>query len=274
MTASVVDWTSAAAAGFPFPDDVPAGRIADELAAMLVSPDPRVRDDHACTAAAQWIREGRLDDVLVGLGDTAAGRFCHPEIQARTFAPLLLRCVLTRGADAEVRGLVPAAAAERWYGAFAAWYPAERDTRGWDDALGWLHAVAHGADAAAAFALALPERRTGLLDLCARRMTAQHAGQRYEQLEDARLARAFCRILLAPGLSERQAVDWLTVPADALAGGGPGPVPVWAFNTFATLQSLHLHLTRGLADGGLPPHAPLVAEKAADLLRLAYAWLG
>ncbi|MFC9236573.1 DUF2785 domain-containing protein [Streptomyces decoyicus] len=69
---------------------------------------------------------------------------------------------------------------------FPAWYPSERDTRGWDDPLGRLHAVAHGADAAAAFAGALPARRAALLELCAHRMTAAPADYRYAQLEDAR----------------------------------------------------------------------------------------
>ncbi|MFJ4953043.1 DUF2785 domain-containing protein [Streptomyces sp. NPDC088760] len=89
------------------------------------------------------------------------------------------------------------AAAERWYAAFSAWYPAEQDTRGWDDSLGWLHAVAHGADAAAAFARVLPNRREELLELCARRMTARQSDH-HVQLEDARLARALTRILQAP----------------------------------------------------------------------------
>ncbi|MGW7365061.1 DUF2785 domain-containing protein [Streptomyces sp. NPDC054841] len=271
MSTDLVDWSSIAAEGFPFPDAVPASRLSDELSAMLVSPDPEVRDDHAYTAAARWIREGHLDEVLEDLGDTAADRFTHPEIQARTFAPLVLRCVLTR-ADA-VPGAVPEWAVERWYAGFASWYPTERDTRGWDDSLGWLHAVAHGADAAAAFARALPARRTELLELCAHRMTAAHADYRYEQLEDARLARALSGILLAPGLTAEQATAWLSVVADALEGGGPGPVPPWAFNTFATLQCLHLHLTRGLADGGVPPHAPVVASQVAAILRLPYSWL-
>ena len=53
----------------------------------------------------------------------------------------------------------------------------------------------------------------------------------------------------------------------------PGAVPPWAFNTFATLQALHL--VRGLADGeGVPPHAPAVADRVAELLRLPYFWLG
>ncbi|MFE2935602.1 DUF2785 domain-containing protein [Streptomyces sp. NPDC059278] len=237
---------------------------------MLVSPDPKVRDDQAYSAAARWMGEGRLDEVLENLGDRAVDRFTHPGIQARAFAPLVLRCVLARAVAAP--GAVPRAAAERWYASFAAWYPTERDTRGWDDSLGWLHAVAHGADAAAAFAQALPGRRAELLELCARRMTAA-ADYRYAQLEDARLARAIGRILLVPGLSAEQATGWLGVVAKALEAGGYGPVPPWAFNTFATLQSQHLHLIRGLAVGGIPSHAAVVAEEVATVLRLPYRWL-
>lgn len=267
----LVHWPSIAADGFPFPDAVPASRLGRRLSAMLASRDPVVRDEHAYTAAARWIREGHLDEVLEDLGDAAADRFTHPEIQARTFAPLVLRCVLTRGQATS--GTLPDAAVERWYAGFSSWYPSERDTRGWDDSLGWLHAVAHGADAAAAFAGALPARSAELLDLCAHRMTAAHAEYRYAHLEDARLARAICLILLTPDLTAQQATGWLSVVADALDGGGPGPVPPWASNTFATLQSLHLHLTRGLADGGVPPHAPVVAARAAAILRLPYSWL-
>jgi hypothetical protein len=228
---------------------------------MLISPDPGIRDDYAYTAAARWISEGHLDEVLEALGDRAPGRFIHPEVQARTFAPLILCSVLTRGHT--VPGLVAKEAVERWFAEFAAWYPEERDTRGWDDSLGWLPAVAHGADAAAALAKALPERRTELLHLCARRMTAKQADYRYAQLEDARLARAVIRILQAPGLKREQATGWLTAVGEALHGGGPGPVPIWAFNTFATLQSLHLHLARGLAaDHRMPrrlPPMPLIS---------------
>ncbi|MFE3153091.1 hypothetical protein ACFXJ6_41745, partial [Streptomyces sp. NPDC059218] len=78
-------------------------------------------------------------------------------------------------------------------------------------------------------------------------------------LEDARLARAIGRILLVPGLSAEQATGWLGVVAKVLEADGYGPVPPWAFNTFATLQSLHLHLIRGLAEGGIPSHAAVVA---------------
>jgi hypothetical protein len=173
------------------------------------------------------------------------------------------------------RGLVGEGDVRRWYGAFAGWYPRERDVRGWDDELGWLHAVAHGADAAAAFAKALPELRGEILQLCARRFTVTDTDYRYVQMEDARLARAITRILLAPGLTEAEATGWLDIVAARLEGGGPGAVEPWAFNTFATLQALHLHLARGLADGeGVLPHAPAVGDRVAELLRLPYYWLG
>lgn len=55
------------------------------------------------------------------------------EVQARTFAPLMLTWVVDAG-DREA------------FEAVARWYPAESDTRGYDDDFGWLHAVAHGAD--------------------------------------------------------------------------------------------------------------------------------
>ena len=268
-----LDWAGLAAERFPFPAGVSTKRLAGELAGMLVAADPLVRDDHGYTAAAQWIREGHLDDVLEEMGDAAAERFAHADVQARTFAPLVLRLVLAR--DGEVPGLIAESAVRRWYAGFAEWYVGERDTRGWDDELGWLHAVAHGADAAAAFAQALPERRTDVLELCAKRITAADTAYRYVQLEDARLARALTRILLAPDLTREQATGWLDIVADTLEGGGPGAVEPWAFNTFATLQALHLHLVRGLAEGaGVPPHAQAVAERVTGLLRLPYPWLG
>ncbi|MEV1049924.1 DUF2785 domain-containing protein [Streptomyces sp. NPDC049887] len=271
MTTDPVDWPSLVAEGLPFPGGASPSSIADELSDLLVAADPEVRDAWGYTALARWSREGHLDEVLERLGDTAAQRFTHSEVQARTFAPLVLRCVLDR--ECAVPGLVPEAAVRRWYAGFASWYPSEPDTRGWDDSLGWLHAVAHGADAAAAFARRLPEERAGLLELCARRMTAPHTGYRYAQLEDARLARGITGILLAPGLTREQAAGWLSVVTGALEGGGPGPVAPWAFNTFATLQALHLHLVLGLAEAGVPPHAEHVADRVAAVLRLPYGWL-
>ncbi|MFE6365456.1 hypothetical protein ACFVP3_36350 [Streptomyces sp. NPDC057806] len=53
MSADLVDWPSIAADGFPFPEAVPVSRLVGELSAMLISPDPVIRDDYAYTAAAR-----------------------------------------------------------------------------------------------------------------------------------------------------------------------------------------------------------------------------
>ncbi|MEU7414585.1 hypothetical protein AB0B40_35690 [Streptomyces sp. NPDC042638] len=111
MTVDFVDWPAMTADGHPFPKAVPACQVADELLAMLISPDPKICDGFAYTAAARWIAEGRFDEVLGQLGDTAACRFAHPEVQARSFAPLTL-CLILKRADS-IPGLVTQAAAER-----------------------------------------------------------------------------------------------------------------------------------------------------------------
>lgn len=126
---------------------------------------------------------------------------------------------------------------------------------------------------ASTFAEVLPRHRGAVLELCALRMTAKDTDYRYAQLEDARLARAITTVLLTAELTPDHATDWLAIVEDAFAGAGPGPVPVWASNTFATLQSLHLHLARGLVDGGTPPPADAVAERVAAVLRRPYPWL-
>ncbi|NNG39004.1 DUF2785 domain-containing protein [Flexivirga sp. ID2601S] len=44
-----------------------------------------------------------------------------------------------------------------WTDAVLAWWPAEQDLRGYDEQLGWVHAVAHGADAVGALGFAGPD---------------------------------------------------------------------------------------------------------------------
>ena len=272
MDATDLDWAAIAAEGYRYPHGVTASHLAAELTERLTSRDPRVRDIQAYSTAAVWIREGRFDAVLEQVGDDAAARFGHPEVQARTFAPLVLDLVLTRSLQAPglvdrrrrralVRGLLRP-------GIRPSATPAGGTTR-----LGWLHAVAHGADVASTFAEVLPRHRGAVLELCALRMTARDTDYRYAQLEDARLARAITAVLLRADLTPDHATDWLAIVEDAFAGAGPGPVPAWASNTFATLQSLHLHLARGLADGGTPPHADAVAARVAAVLRGPYPWL-
>ncbi|MEU6562917.1 DUF2785 domain-containing protein [Nocardia nova] len=264
-----IDWQAVAAGDWAVPAGADPARLVDVLVEMLAAPDPQVRDGFGYTAVSVWGRRGVLDSELEHLGDVMADRLAgHPQVQARTFAALVFGVVLGRGAE------LPRGTVERWYETFENWYRTEREVRGYDETLGWLHAVAHGADAAAAFARAVPRHAPDILELCAHRMTAKDTDYRYSQLEDARLARAVTAVLHTPGLTRDQALGWFDVVDDAFAGAGPGPCPPWAANTFATLQSLHLHLMLGLRAGGVPAHGDEVAEHAAAIMRLPFPWLG
>src|ERR1700754_287153 len=186
---------------------------------MLGSPDPVVRDETAYEQLAERIRVGAVDDRLVHIGDVMADRFGHPEIQARTFAPLILAAVARRS-------VVDISTLRRWRDAFAAWWLAEDDLRGWDARLGWLHAVAHGADLVGALGVSLtaPEA-SELLVLVAERVTAP-TDYRYAQMEEDRLARAVGEILARDDLAT--ATKWLGGVDRVFSRGGPGPVAVAA----------------------------------------------
>src|SRR5688572_16037843 len=144
----------------------------DELCGMLASPDSRIRDDTAYPVLAMWTARGVFDGHLAALGDRMAEWLRHDEIQARTFATMILGWVVLRDARTATLGSdrVP-----RWQAAFADWWAGESDLRGFDGTLGWLHAVAHGADTVRAFGrsprLGAAEL-TGLLDLTVTRLLA------------------------------------------------------------------------------------------------------
>lgn len=107
-----------------------------ELVRDLASPDPRIRDDRAYPELAARIRSGLLtSEVLIELGDAMVERLGHRQIQARTFAPLILARIGATGVWHDP-----------WTNALLDWWVNETDLRGHDEQLGWLHAVAHGAD--------------------------------------------------------------------------------------------------------------------------------
>src|SRR4051794_10616907 len=116
------------------PSDRPLADLVVELSAMLRSPDPAVRDRQAYSTLATWIGRGVLGQhELRALGAEMVARFADPEIQARTFAPLILASIVSVGVFESA-----------WVPPFERWYVAEENLRGYDGKLGWLHAVAHG----------------------------------------------------------------------------------------------------------------------------------
>src|SRR4051794_22994838 len=94
----MTDWAQVRADGFAVPTDRPLAELVAELSLMLRSPDPVVRDTQAYSTLATWIGKGVLDEEqLRALGDEMAARFGDEEIQARTFAPLILDSIVSAG---------------------------------------------------------------------------------------------------------------------------------------------------------------------------------
>ncbi|BEL03976.1 hypothetical protein Q0Z83_021670 [Actinoplanes sichuanensis] len=259
----MIDWGRLAADDFPVPDSV--GPALTQLCTMLTSADPTVRDQQAYTILSTWVRRGDLDDHLADLGGDLTAMFGHTQVQARAFAPLVLAAVVDRDS---VIGVVDPDRLRGWRDEFVAWWIAEADIRGWDERLGWLHAIAHGADLAGA--LGSSPRLTGgeladLLTVVARRMTAL-TDYRYAQMEEDRLARAIVAILMRERLDAASATGWLHVVDELFAGGGPGPLPVPVANTLAVLRAGYV-----MVDRHDLPHRTVVTDGMAQRLHYAFA---
>ncbi|MFF2013653.1 DUF2785 domain-containing protein [Streptomyces sp. NPDC058195] len=236
----MIDWKSIEAADCAVPADRPMDDLVSELSRALADPDPLVRDGAPHTVLATWIARGAIDAPRrLELGDEMAARFADDRTEARTFAPLVLGMLVEAGDFAA-----------GWVDAFERWYPAERDLRGHDETLGWLHAVAHGADLLAGFGLH-PEVAPGrMLRLAAARLTAP-TDHVYDQL-----ARGIARVLTRTDLSERDAVGWLGPIAEHFGADRIStPVPAHLSNCLRTLRLLYI-----LADRGVRPTSELPAH--------------
>ena len=263
----MTDWRAVMDAGFVLPGGQLRADMLTELSQALRSPDPVLRDEQAYVVLARWIPE--LDrGQRRSLGDDMAVRFTDPEIQARSFAALILAAIVRHGDFAA-----------RWLAAFAAWCPAETDLRGYDPVLGWLHAVAHGADLLGAFGRHPRVDPAPLLNLAAARLLAR-TDYLFACQEDDRLGYAIAQILTREQLSEAQCVDWLGPVGADFADGQPGPVPPHASNTMRTLRVLYLLADRGVRlerAGGEPValrHHATLRQHLADVLALVAPFTG
>ncbi|MFJ4593649.1 MULTISPECIES: DUF2785 domain-containing protein [unclassified Kitasatospora] len=221
---------------------VPPGGDLDELTAELAEclwdPDPEVRDGYPYVVLRTWIERDVIDgDRRVRLGDDMAARFAAGSpIQARTFAPLVLDMIVSRG---DLR--------QEWLDAFVRWYPAESDLRGHDAQLGWLHAVAHGADLLGALGCHREVEPVEMLDLATARLLAP-TDYLYAEREDDRLARAIALTLTNPKLTADRSVAWLDDIGADFRAVARGTTPTYVSNALRTLRMLYL-----LTDLGVPP---------------------
>lgn len=240
-----------AAADFAVPANTPLPVLVDELAEMLTSPDPVQRDQLAYSTLATWIdREVLPAEQLDALGDEMARRFAADQIQVRTFAPLILDSIVSKGRFD--RG---------WFDAFAQWYPAETDLRGYDEKLGWLHAIAHGADLLGAFGLREEIRPEELLGVASQRLIAP-ATEVWRDHEHDRLGYAIALILTRDSLTAGTATGWLDTIADNWANRVPGAPPAEVSNVVHTLRMVFLLCETGVRPSGAKVPVRLSQEAA------------
>jgi hypothetical protein len=256
----MTDWQGVIDDEFRLPPGLSRAAAVAELSDALCSPDPVLRDEQAYPVLIQLIGQQESAERR-RLGDAMAARLADQRIQARTFAALILAALVRRG-DLETG----------WLDSFSRWYPAETDLRGYDPQLGWLHAVAHGADLLGALGRHPRVEPAPLLELAARRLLAP-TDYLFAHQEDDRLGYAVALVLTRPELAEAQALAWLEPIEADFSAGAPGPVPAYASNTMRTLRMLYLLADRGVrAEPGQPParltHREALLQRLAGVLAI------
>lgn len=121
-------------------------------------------------------------------------RMVHPQIQARTFAPLILARIAATGIWRA-----------SWTDQLLTWWVEEPDLRGYDEQLSWLHAVAHGADCIGRLGLLHPIDPAELLEAVAARLVVPTEYVWQDQEED-HVTAAVCAIRWA---AEPANYEWL-----------------------------------------------------------------
>ncbi len=208
-------WQAVAAHHYEVPAGGSAARLSNELSALLALTDSELRDDLAYSILARWIARGALpDEQLLSLaGDWDAnlkrgiGEMGTDSVLRRSFSALCLASIAEREAKKPFLGEA------RYHQLVAdgiAYLQAERDLRGYDAQMGWIHATAHTADLLQALAgnrMLTPQEESGILSAIAARLTS--AAQVYSQGEQDRLAQALLAVLRRDDFKMSVFDDWL-----------------------------------------------------------------
>ena len=181
------------------------------------SPDPELRDDLAYSILVHWIyRKSILStNTLLSLTDEwranltgGIGESGNDSVLKRSFSALCLSEMANREAK-----LLPFMGAERYHKLVAeaiTYLGAERDLRGYDQKLHWIHATAHTADLLAALAgntMLTREEAANILKAIADRLKT--APVVYSQGEQDRLAAAVVSVIRRQDFDEAGFDAWL-----------------------------------------------------------------
>ena len=239
----------------------------DQLLSDLTSPDPAVRDERGFGSLVQAISDGDLtDDQRARTAETARKRLRHNDVQARTFAPLVLAALVGAGEWDDA-----------WFAGVRDWYLTETDLRGYDETLGWLHAVAHGADFFGECAATGRASGVEVLDVLVTRCVTptEHV---WRDQEEVRVATAMAMALTDSRLDATAAAEWLAPVREALAAldsSEPPAPPVWSSNVLRTLHALYVGLDHQVLRDGEPAtvrHAAVAKAAVAATIQPTQPW--
>ncbi|GAA5513262.1 hypothetical protein Dcar01_01991 [Deinococcus carri] len=269
-----VNWAAVAASDYVVPKGLNPPDALHELLGMLASPDPAVRDAQAYSTLALWTRAGHFDGVLRELGDRAGSGLGNDQVLVRSFSALVLGEVVRR--DAQQRVVGPAVR-HLWMEHWQFYYPSEQDVRSYDPDLGWIHAVAHGADTAREFALH-PITTPAELNVILRTVTERLSSlpMPLYQTEEDRIALALLAVLSRTEVPPEGIRAWLS-EYRSLWTPLTFPLSPGVALGIRTLHSLHtlLHLGATLDGAILRPAYPAETLKAIqDTLRDVTPYLG
>src|SRR6266481_2031109 len=142
-------WRAIAQQHYAVPTGESASALAHELSGLLASPDSELRDDLAYSILAHWIARPNIlqPEQLLPLADewrenlkSGIGEAGTNSVLKRSFSALCLASIAEREAKSPYLG------ASRYHQLVAdavAYLQAERNLRGYDAKLGWIHATAH-----------------------------------------------------------------------------------------------------------------------------------
>ena len=188
-------WQAIAKNKYAVPEHESADALSQEVSGLLSSPDPELRDELAYSILVRWIYRLNIlsTQQLIILTDewranlkSGLGEVGTNSVLKRSFSALCLSLMANREAKAPFMG------AERYHQLVAesvAYLQAERDLRGYDAKLHWIHATAHTADLLAGLAQSsqlTKEEAARILDAVANRLAT--APDVYTQGEQDRLA--------------------------------------------------------------------------------------
>jgi len=210
-------WRTIARQHGAIPEHQSPDALAHELSAMLASPDPELRDDVAYSILATWIYRGNIlsTSTLISLTDewranlkSGIGEAGTDSVLKRSFSALCLSEIAKREAKEPFLGT------DRYHNLVSEaiiYLQSERDLRGYDPKLHWIHATAHTADLLAALADSpqlTQQEASGILQAIRARLFS--ATEVFTQGEQDRLAAAVVCVVRRKDFEQSTFDPWLS----------------------------------------------------------------